>query len=645
MCKEVEAVPTNQELTTILAALAADHEELRQQNELLIETNNALAAQRQRYQELFEFAPDAYLVTDALGVIQEANRAAARILNVSQQLLVGKPLVVFVQKERRLFRDQLDRLRQLDHGIKDWEVQFCPRDRECIIMALNVSIVRDCNGEINTLHWLMRDITARVSAAAALRKSEELYRTLADNFPNGGVFLFDHDLRYILASGEGLAVVGLSKELLEGKTIWEALPPQTCEIVEPVYRAALAGKTTTFEASYRDRVYLSHTLPVRNEQGHIFAGMVITQDISDRVRAQQALQASENTFRALIENAFDIVAVVDVHWILHYASPSIERVLGYQQLESIGQKTSDYIHADDLDNVISCCKNVLENPGTTDFIELRILHKNKSWRIFEITISKFSNYLEIPSFVINCCDITERKHAEEIRSNLEKQKALSELQFRFFSLASHEFRNPLSTILFSTQVMELHTESADEKTLRNVQRIVTAAKHMVHLLDDILVISRIETNQLQIKPKLINLEKFCQDLIAEMHYIAAAHTINLHCCHKSAKLDDNLLHYIVGKLLDNAIKYSEQGSSIYLKLTADNNSLILRVRDPGISILPEDLAKIFEPFYRGENVGAIAGAGLGLTVVKKCVDLHGGKITVKSKVGVGTTFTVRLPLI
>jgi len=167
------------------------------------------------------------------------------------------------------------------------------------------------------LHLL--EITAERCAMAILnaqlyedvQKREELYRILSQNFPNGVVFLFDHDLRYTLAEGAGLADLGLSQDFFVGKTIWEILPPETCEIVEPNYRAALAGVATCFEMTYGDRFYLVHTLPVRNDQAKIFAGMVVTQDISDRKLAEEALAKRERYLAGLVEVQRQLLVLED----------------------------------------------------------------------------------------------------------------------------------------------------------------------------------------------------------------------------------------------------------------------------------------------------------------------------------------------
>ena len=165
---------------------------------------------------------------------------------------------------------------------------------------------------------LADDLAGRQRMEEELRRSDERYRALARSFPNGAVFLFDADLRYTLADGAGLADVGLSKEMLEGLTIWEALPPDTVQIIEPHYRAALAGEPHVFEAAFGGRVYVSRTLPLRDERGHILAGMAVTQDITETKQAEAqreaalaALRASESRSQALLNAIPDLMFRLD----------------------------------------------------------------------------------------------------------------------------------------------------------------------------------------------------------------------------------------------------------------------------------------------------------------------------------------------
>ena len=132
----------------------------------------------------------------------------------------------------------------------------------------------------------------KLQAEQALRRSEELYRTLAKNLPNITVLLFDQDLRYLVAEGSFGAMQNYTREGLEGKTFWEVLPPEEAEKLAPVYQAALAGTKSNFEWSSNNRIYEVQALPVRNEQGEIFAGMMVLQDITQDKAAETILRAA-----------------------------------------------------------------------------------------------------------------------------------------------------------------------------------------------------------------------------------------------------------------------------------------------------------------------------------------------------------------
>jgi PAS domain S-box-containing protein len=187
---------------------------------------------------------------------------------------------------------------------------------------------------------------------------DQLYRILAQNFPNGSVLLFDRDLRYILADGVGLGQVGLSSETLEGRTIWEVFPEEICRQIEPHYRAALAGESSTFEIPFAGRIYNVHTLPIRDDSGLVTTGMVMTQNITERKRVEETLAASERRYEQLVNTIDGIVWEADAKTFEYqFVSQQSERMLGYpaESWTSDPNFWPDHIHPEDRDWAVNFC--------------------------------------------------------------------------------------------------------------------------------------------------------------------------------------------------------------------------------------------------------------------------------------------------
>ncbi len=236
---------------------------------------------------------------------------------------------------------------------------------------------------------------------------------------------------------------------------------------------------------------------------------------------------------------------------------------------------------------------------------------------------------------------------QERTAELVTAREISDLKLRLFSMVSHEFRTPLSTILISTQMLASSSlQLNEEKKAKNLTRIQAAAKTLAQLLNDILMLNRAEAGKLEFRPEPLEVEPFCQRLIEEIQLnMEAPGRIELICEGENpqADLDSKLLRSILANLLTNAIKYSPAACPVQLTLTCKPAAIAFQIQDQGIGISQEDQQHLFETFYRGQNVGDVAGTGLGLAIAKTCIDLHGGSIHVKSELNQGTTFTVTLP--
>ncbi|NEO32703.1 MAG: hybrid sensor histidine kinase/response regulator [Symploca sp. SIO3C6] len=236
----------------------------------------------------------------------------------------------------------------------------------------------------------------------------------------------------------------------------------------------------------------------------------------------------------------------------------------------------------------------------------------------------------------------------ELRESLVQEKELNEFKSRIISTISHEYRTPLTTIATSAGILEryLHKLSQQKQSI-HFQRIQSALKHLTSLVNDVLFLNKSELEKAKLNLTDLDLIAFCSELIEEQKLIASTkYTITFtHQGDCSGKLwDESKLRQILSNLLSNAIKYSPEGGLIEVQLLCQDQEIILEVKDHGIGIPVESQARLFESFHRGNNVGSIQGIGLGLSIVKKCVELYRGKITCHSEVGVGTLFRVALPL-
>lgn len=246
-------------------------------------------------------------------------------------------------------------------------------------------------------------------------------------------------------------------------------------------------------------------------------------------------------------------------------------------------------------------------------------------------------------------DITDRKRAEaETLKTLSREKELSELKSSFVSMVSHEFRTPLGVIMSAADVLARYLDRlTPEKREKHLGMIFRATRNLTQLIDEILLLGKVEQGSLRCAPEPVDLASFCRQLTDEV--LSATERRCPVECESGSNLDGAhgdaaLLRHVLTNLLTNSIKYSETGQPVHFAVERRNGEAVFTVRDRGIGIAEDDQRKLFSSFVRGKNVGQRPGTGLGLMIVKRCVDLHGGTIDLASKAGEGTTVTVTLPM-
>jgi PAS domain S-box-containing protein len=366
--------------------------------------------------------------------------------------------------------------------------------------------------------------------AAALASSEELYRTLIRNFPNGIVLLFDHDLRYQIANGTILESIGFTRTDIEGRTLWEALEPEVASQLEPIYRQALNGEATSLEMAYRGFDMSVHILPVHNPQGEIIAGMAVVQDITVR-------KAAENNLRQAKEEA----------------------------------------------------------------------------------------------------------------------EAASRAKAEFLANMSHEIRTPLNAIVGMSGLL-LDTQLTDEQS-EFTETIRKSGDSLLTLINDILDFSKIDSGKLNLETIPFNLAE-CLEETLDLFVIQAEQKGLELVSSLSPQTPDTILgdpgrlRQILTNLISNAVKFTEQGEIVVaveseaVPDAPDTHRLHFSVRDTGIGISKEGVARLFQSFSQvdASTTRRYGGTGLGLAISRHLCELMGGEMWAESEEGVGSTFHFTLPV-
>ncbi|HRI79122.1 MAG TPA: PAS domain-containing sensor histidine kinase [Cyclobacteriaceae bacterium] len=246
-------------------------------------------------------------------------------------------------------------------------------------------------------------------------------------------------------------------------------------------------------------------------------------------------------------------------------------------------------------------------------------------------------------------EITERKKAEEeVRRSLEKERELNELKSKFVSIASHEFRTPLSTILSSISLVDQYRERGEiEKIEKHIQRVKQSVNHLTAILNDFLSLGKLEEGKVEVHEESLTLEEFFSDVAEEMKaHLKEGQQIIIDTGGFNTVIhtDGRILHNILVNLLSNASKYSGHNKKIKLNSRELTGNLEINIQDEGIGIPESEHKHLFDRFFRATNAGNIQGTGLGLSIVKRYVELLGGTISFSSKFEKGSTFTFIIPL-
>lgn len=375
--------------------------------------------------------------------------------------------------------------------------------------------------------------------------------------------------------------------------------------------------------------------------------------------AVEQVRASREQLQAIVDTATDAVILTDEVGVIHGWNARATQILGWQPETAQGQMLLQLLAPSDESGQVPEALQVLAQrldwPDQTLQCEATVRHQSGrcfpvEWAMSLLNMTGGPADATQREVCVFIRDISERRKAEaDIRSALERKTELYELRSRFISMASHEFRTPLTSILSSVELMRHYRDRMDPGELDQLlSRIEGGVQRMTGMLDRVLVIGQADADKLEFVPRLIDLPTVCHSIVLE----AQAQHPESPCRVKEAYpppgtmvvLDESLLRHILGNLMSNALKYSPEGGDVELRVGEADGWWEFVVADHGIGIPASELPHLFASFHRASNVAGIKGTGLGLAIVQRSVDLHGGQISVDSQLGQGSRFVLRLPV-
>jgi len=436
------------------------------------------------------------------------------------------------------------------------------------------------------------------------------------------------------------------------------------KIEDENYALAFINDITQRKETEKAVIQLNAHLEQKVKEGSQSLAITVEQlsnQMKETERKDKELERVNTFLNNIWNHAGAIIFVTDNKGVLQFLNPAAEKHLGYNAADSVGElNVVDFHLQDELAQKAREFTDVsgrVVSPDFDVFIAAVALGKNNNqeWHYVRKDRSTFYVSLSITQlkdsqanqsgYLGIAIDISEKSLAEaELRAALEKEKELNELKSRFVSMASHEFRTPLSAVLSSAYLLSRYAKAEEQpQREKHIQRIVSSVTSLTEILNDFLSVGKIEEGNISTNCRDYDIKLQMEEIIDEVqHLLKKGQTINY--SHTGSTtfvyLDSSMMKHIAINLLSNAIKFSSEHTIIHLSTQTTASNLLFRVEDHGLGIPEEERDQLFNRFFRSSNVVNIQGTGLGLHIVSKYTELMNGKITCESKLGVGTIFTI-----
>ena len=612
---------------------------------------------KEELETFFALTPDLSCIIKADGSFIKVNESWKRILGFSEAEILNTSFMELIHPE-----DLSDTMLQLD------------RQKSGKFVTGFTNRYRCKNGTYKTLDWMAtpantediiyavaRDITDRIKVSNELKESEEKYRKLFEQSKDpvllieGGKFIECNDATLDLLKYN-------SKRDILGKTPWELSPEY-----QPDGRSSLDKSEDLIEKSLKNNYARFEWIHTRHDGKNVWVEVSLTpikekgvnmfytvwRDITLRKQYEKELHESQKKFEIIAENTSDFILIVDPLFTITYVSPSVNKVIGYSHEEMNNKNIFMFVHETEVEYV----KNRIlderkKNISSSTFInKARKKDGTEIW--IEMSIERIISDSNTQEYSV-CIgrDVTERiKYEKELRLALDKARESDKLKSSFLANMSHEIRTPLNGIIGFSEILASEPD-LDSETRESFSSIIKkSSSQLLSILNDILDISKIESQQIVLTIEAIAVKTLLQEVYTLFKPDMDARKLDFQIILPEGAEQLNVMgenqriHQIFGNLLTNAMKFTESGS-IKIGIERTDTTWSFFVKDTGTGIKDEYKESIWDRFNQGEKINSRqkGGTGLGLSICKSLTELMKGKIWLTSELGKGSTFYFSLPV-
>ncbi len=592
------------------------------------------------------------------GQIQNVNEAI-NILGYTPKEWIGQYYTQWTLDKRRRFYELLKHASESSTEIRSQIISFPNKENTDIIPFEFSTSLFNFKGR-RYLLCVLRDIRERLEYEENINRISEQLSVLMNNIDDVYAIYSLKDNVYEFVSDNVEGFFGSHKNIfMEQGLVWKDIihiedAPSTIKQIENIITQKTKG-----EFFYRittpvgeTKMLLEKMTVSTDADGKADKVFIVITDYTTIETAERAMIENERRFRFISENISDFISIHDTDGYFTYASPSSKTVLGYKPEDLIGKGSFELVHPDDVTKYIEDLleKAVFDKQEAIVRYRLKVANGNYCW--VETHAKPIADARgQTTSIVCSTRDVSEREQLmKDLEQALVKEKDLNELRARFVSMASHQFRTPLTVIQSGVDIMDMYVDNLNEAKQKQFRKQFTKIQSEIvrlqDLMNDVLLLGRSDAERTPFHPEKGDLVALIEEIIEKYNNrYPDDRKVLLKIIGKPVKIlfDSKLIDHSIENIISNAYKYSTKGN-IEIEVEFKPDKVQISVTDYGIGIPQEDLGNLFHAFYRAGNTSEIEGTGLGLSIVNEFINKHRGEILVMSQLNKGTTFCVILPV-